>query len=179
MPGDGEPRSDSPAVLRRTIWEALIVAVLGALVALLVNAIRPAGLPLVTTVPYETLVPCPEPGGPVLALAPGDPALASPRSFLIDARAADEYAAHHLPGAVNITYDWLDPLPETTLAELSRAIAASRAAKVVVYGDGGRPDSGEHLGKEISGRGIKNVFYMHGGAPALLPGPGSSALDAP
>jgi hypothetical protein len=39
---------------------------------------------------------------------------------------------------------------------------------VIVYGDGGRPDSGEYLGKEISGRGIKNVYFIRGGAPAVL-----------
>ena len=29
--------------------------------------------------------------------------------------------------------------------------------------------SGEHLGREISGRGIKNVCFITGGAPAVLP----------
>jgi hypothetical protein len=52
--------------------------------------------------------------------------------------------------------------------ELARSIAASGASRVVVYGDGGRPDSGEHLGREISGRGIKNVFFVRGGAAAVL-----------
>ncbi len=65
-------------------------------------------------------------------------------------------------------YDWLDPVPETVLRELARSIAASRATRVVVYGDGGRPDSGEHLGREISGRGIRNVAFVRGGAAALL-----------
>jgi hypothetical protein len=69
---------------------------------------------------------------------------------------------------VNVAYDWLDPVPEETLSELARSIAASGATRVVVYGDGKRPDSGEHLGREISGRGIKNVFFIRGGAPAVL-----------
>ena len=65
-------------------------------------------------------------------------------------------------------YDWLDPIPGADMQRLARAIAASRATRVVVYGDGERPDSGEHLGREISGRGIKNVSFVRGGAPALL-----------
>ncbi len=67
---------------------------------------------------------------------------------------------------MNVPYDWLDPVPEETLAELARAIAASGVTRVVVYGDGGRPDSGEHLGKEISGRGIKNVYFIRRGFQA-------------
>jgi hypothetical protein len=158
--------------LAGTVREATAVAGASTLLALAANAVRPSTLPLVARVPYETLVPCPEPGGPVLALEPDDPALASERSFLVDARGAREYRARHLPGAVNVPFDWLEPLPGEQLRELARAIAASRAARVVVYGDGGRPDSGEYLGREISGRGIKYVHFVRGGAPALLSGGG-------
>ena len=154
--------------LRRTLVEAAVVALAGALLALLFNALRPAGLALVAHTPYQTLVPCPEPGGPVEALDAGNPEILSPRSFLIDARSQSEFDQRHLSGAVNVPYDWLDPVPEETLAELAHSIAASGATRVVVYGDGGRPDSGEHLGKEISGRGIKNVYFIRGGVPASL-----------
>jgi hypothetical protein len=158
--------------LAGTVREAAAVAGASALLALAANAVRPSSLPIVARVPYETLVPCPEPGGPVLALEPDDPALTSERSFLVDARSAREYRARHLPGAVNVPFDWLEPLPGGQLRELARAIAASRATRVVVYGDGGRPDSGENLGREISGRGIKYVHFVRGGAPALLSGCG-------
>jgi hypothetical protein len=158
---------------RQNLWqilvEAAVVALAGAVIALAFNALRPGHLPLVARTPYQTLVPCPEPGGPVEALDAGAPEVSSPRSFLIDARSQGEFERHHLSGAVNVPYDWLDPVPEESLAELARAIAASGAARVVVYGDGGRPDSGEHLGKEISGRGIKNVCFIRGGAPAGPP----------
>ena len=59
-------------------------------------------------------------------------------------------------------------MPDDLLQALVETIAASGATRVVVYGDGGAPDSGEYLGREISGRGIKNVFFVTGGAPALL-----------
>ena len=97
-----------------------------------------------------------------------DPALAATRTFIIDARSRAEYQEAHLERAVNIAFDWLDPVSDENLNRLAVEIASSRATRVVVYGDGGRPDSGEYLGKEISGRGIKNVFYLEGGAPAAL-----------
>jgi hypothetical protein len=47
------------------------------------------------------------------------------------------------------------------------AIAASGASQVVVFGDGKDPDSGEQLARELAGRGIRNVRFVQGGAPAL------------
>jgi hypothetical protein len=155
---------------RRATAEAALVAALAGLLALGVNALRPGGLPLVARTPYEVLVPCPEPGGPVAPVAPSDAALRRARVFVVDARDATSYRAGHLPGAVNVPYDWLDPVPEADLKRLAQQIAASGATRVFVYGDGGRPDSGEHLGREISGRGIRNVGFVRGGAPALLGG---------
>ena len=152
----------------RSVVEAALVAAVAAVLGLAVNAVRPSGLVLVARTPYETLVPCPEPGGPVAAVSADAPVLGDERTFVVDARSPEAFAHGHLPGAVNLPYDWLDPVPEARLGELAAAIAASRARTVVVYGDGGRPDSGEHLGREISGRGIKNVHFVAGGAPALL-----------
>ncbi|MFH1131634.1 MAG: hypothetical protein V1754_09875, partial [Pseudomonadota bacterium] len=67
----------------------------------------------------------------------------------------------------NITFDYLDPIPKEVLQDLARRIASSKAQRVVVYGDGQNPDSGEQLGKELSIHGIKNIFFIKGGAPML------------
>lgn len=158
--------------IARSAVDAAVATAVSAAVGLAVNAVRPSGLPLVATAPYQTLVPCPEPGGPVEPITSGDPSIFSERTFLIDARAAAEYRCGHLAGALNLPYDWLDPVPEDELQRIAGAIAATGATRVVVYGDGGRPDSGEHLGREISGRGIKNVRVISGGAPAVLDGAG-------
>jgi hypothetical protein len=153
---------------RRSLIEATVVTVASAVVGLGINAARPFGLPLVATTPYQVLVPCPEPGGPVKPVTTDNGELLSAGTFLVDARSAEVFESRHLSGAVNLTYDWLDPVPEAELLALAAEIAASGATRVVVYGDGDRPDSGEHLGREISGRGIKNVFFIEGGAPAVL-----------
>jgi len=156
--------------LPRVARDAIGVAAVAVLAALAFNALRPGGLPLVARAEYETMVPCPEPGGEVTPWSPAEVTGERARTVLIDARGAAEFASGHLPGTLNVAYDWLDPTPEAHLRELARTIAASRATRVVVYGDGGRPDSGEFLAREISGRGIKNVGFVVGGAPALLHG---------
>ena len=141
-----------------------------AVVALLVNGVlHPEGIPLVADAPYEILVPCPEPGGEVKALEPGHPWLEADerRTYLVDARGADAYETWHAARAVNVTYDYLDPTPVEVTDELAKNIARSRAQRVAVYGDGDDPDSGEQLGMEIAEHGIRKVFFVRGGAPAL------------
>ncbi len=160
-------RRPMPGRLRFLLETAAVTAV-AVVIALLFNALRPAGLELIAQTPYQILVPCPEPGGPVQIVQPDESWILSARTFLVDARSPREFNLQHLPRAVNLPYDWLEPVPEDDILELAQSIAGSGANRVAVYGDGGRPDSGEHLGKEISGRGIKNVFFISGGAPAVL-----------
>ena len=94
-------------------------------------------------------------------------ALLADDSFLVDARSKQEFEAWRLRQAINISYDYLDPTPQETLQDLAETIARSRAKRVVVYGDGATPDTGEQLAREVSGHGIKHVFFVEGGAPEL------------
>jgi hypothetical protein len=147
--------------------DAVLIAGLSAVLALLVNLVHPERIPFVAEQEYETMVPCPVFGGEVVPLDPGDPALHADQTFVVDARAKAEHDDWHFGDAMNVPYDYLDPTPEDVIQELARRIARSRAQRVVVYGDGQRPDTGEQLGKEISGHGIKNVHFVKGGAPSL------------
>lgn len=149
----------------RLLNESGLVVAGCAAVALLVNGVRADGIPLVRTEPFELYVPCPELQGDAEALAPGDPRFAG--ALVLDARPAHDHDAWSWPGAVHVPFDWLEPTARATLAN----IAGSGAARVVVYGDGGDPDTGEQLARELAGKGIRNVFYVRGGAPALRAAP--------
>jgi hypothetical protein len=153
-------------ILRDAAW----IGALAAAVGLAFNAVRPGGIPFVAKEAYELFVPCPEPLGEVEALDPADGRLRDPRTLRVDARGGDEFARWHLDGAWNVPFDYLEGVPEATV----RRIAASGAAGVVVYGDGHDPDSGRELARELAGRGVRNVGFVRGGAPALG-APGSEA----
>ena len=148
--------------------DAVVITVAASAVGLLVNLVHPEAIPLVAEHEYEILVPCPEPGGAVGVIETCDPSLLEPGTFLVDARAAEAHAEWSFGDAMNLPYDYLDPTPPALIEELAGRIARSRARRVVVYGDGDTPDTGEQLAKEISAEGIKNVFFIRGGAPALL-----------
>lgn len=142
--------------------DAAIVVALSAAVAVTTNKLRSSGIPLVATQEYEVLVPCPEhEGKPARPLAPADVRPGEKGLLLVDARDAEAYRAWHAPGAISIPYDYLEPKPE------EKRVLRSRARRVVVYGDGENPDSGEQLASAISGKGVKNVHFVRGGAPAL------------
>jgi len=156
-------RAGLPHTLPEALRDAAVVVAVAAVLALSVNGLRADGLPLVATEPYAIFVPCPEPVGDAFPLAAADVAWGAPSELVIDARAADAYSAWHADEAVHLAYDFLDPVAEERVDELLR----SRASRVVVYGDGGVPDIGEELGRELAGRGMRNVHFVEGGVSAV------------
>jgi hypothetical protein len=143
--------------------DALIVLAACAGLGAAVNAVRPHGILFVQKTEYQILVPCPEGGGDAPGIAADDPAIREARTLLIDARPAADHQRWHPPGATNLPFDYLTPAPK----EAVHRIAGSGAARVVVFGDGGDPDSGEQLARELAGAGIRNVVFVAGGAPRL------------
>ena len=143
--------------------DAVIVLVGCAALALGVNAARARPLPLVAKEPYQILVPCPVLSGQADELTPSDPSLRAAGTLLVDARSATEFGAWHADQALSIPYDFLASVPAAAV----HRVLGSGASRVVVYGDGGDPDSGRELAKELAAKGIRNVGFVKGGAPAL------------
>jgi len=156
----------SPPSLQSTrvaVRDALVVLVGCAAVGAATNALRPGGIAFVQRSAYEILVPCPEGSGDVQAIAAADPAVWEPRALLVDARSTAENKRWRPDQALSVPFDYLEP----TSPELVRRIASSGASQVVVFGDGGDPDTGEQLAREIAGKGIRNVRFVEGGARHL------------
>jgi hypothetical protein len=149
--------------LRTAARDALLVLAACAAVGAATNALRPGGIAFVQRSAYEILVPCPEGSGEAQAIPADDPAVWETRTLLVDARSAIEHQRWHPRDAMSVPFDYLEP----TAPELVRRIASSGATRVVVFGDGGAPDSGEQLAREIAGKGIRNVRFVAGGVPVL------------
>ena len=145
------------------VRDAVITLLVSVAIGLGVNLVRPHGIPFVQKSQYQILVPCPDGSGDAPAIAADAPAIREARTLLVDARPPAEHARVHVVGAINVPFDYLAPAAP---AEVQR-IASSGAARVVVFGDGSDPDSGEQLARELAGAGIRNVFFVAGGAPAL------------
>jgi hypothetical protein len=154
--------------LGSTVRESLVVVCIAGAAGLFVNEfLNPNGIPIIAEHEYEVLVPCPEPGGVVTPVSAVESLTGPEPVFWMDARSAEDFVRWHHPLAANVTYDYLDPTPDELIDALARRIARSRAQRVFVYGDGDDPDTGEQLAREISGKGIRNVFFVKGGARTL------------
>ena len=147
---------------RTAVRDSALIAAGCVAVSLIFNALRSNGIPLVRTEEYNLLVPCPETMGEVESLAATPSLLRDEDLLIVDARSGEDFNQWHVPGAVNVPYDYLMETPARSV----EAIAASGAARVAVIGDGGVPDSGEQLARELSGRGIRNVGFIVGGIRA-------------
>ena len=154
------------ATSKPILRDAALITLASVILALGFNALRSDGLPLIADKPYDILVPCPEPVGEVAAVAPDAAEIKSADTLLIDARDEDAFAAWHLPGAHHVEYDYLTEMSAAD-EDTIRALLASRARRVIVYGDGDDPDSGRMLGSDLHLKGMKNVSFVTGGAPAL------------
>ncbi len=149
--------------LKIGVRDATAITIVCAVFALAFNALRSDGIALIQKSEYQILVPCPVTEGTVEAIDAESLKPGESRTLVIDARASEEYKRWHLSGALNVPYDYLEPTDPKTINE----IASSGAKRVVIYGDGDNPDSGEQLAKEIAGKGIRNVAYVKGGSGEL------------
>ncbi|RJO66233.1 MAG: rhodanese-like domain-containing protein [Myxococcales bacterium] len=149
--------------IQTILRDAIIVFGISAVLALAVNAARPDGLSVIAKEDYQILVPCPETAGEVEGVAASDPRLPDPQYLLVDARAVADRKDWSPESSLSIPYDYLEPTPPESIDSLLHM----RAKAIFVCGDGGDPDSGEQLARELAGKGIRNVFFVKGGAPAL------------
>lgn len=162
--------------------DALLVVVGCSALAVGVNSVRSDRIPLIAKAEYEILVPCPENVGVPNPMAANDSLLKDPRSLVIDARESEAFVQWHLEGARNQPFDWLGPPVDAEVKSVAKQVAASGSVRVIVYGDGDDPDSGQEWAKLLIGAGIKNVSFVEGGAPALntsLPKPQNDSEPAP
>lgn len=147
-----------------TIRDAAVVVLLSVVVALCFNAMRGEGsIPLVAREAYRILVPCPEPVGEVEPIEASEVRWGTARELVLDARLDHEREAWRTELATHVPFDYLEPVSDEALAEL----VASNAARVVVFGDGSSPDSGQEMARELAGRGMVNVFFVDGGWSAV------------
>jgi len=153
----------------KILIQAVIACAIFGTIGFIINAVRSDGLPLIADKPYEIFVPCPITQGTVELISPNDSRLTDGNAYIVDARAQEDYDAWHYKDAICITYDYLDPIEEAELKNITINIAASGKARLVVYGDenGQKGSNGYELGRELAGHGLKNVFIVEGSIEAL------------
>jgi hypothetical protein len=163
------PKAHLDSSFTKVVRDAMVVVVGASCLGFAVNALRPKGsIPFVQPKPYDIVVPCAEPVGQANLAQPDDPRILGGQALVIDARSKSDFDAYHVPHAINVPFDWLGPPVGAEVTEVTQRVARSKAHWVIVYGDGDDPDSGREWARLLAGGGIKNVYYVDGGAKALL-----------
>ena len=160
------------------LWFAAILVVVVAVGAVAFNHFRQDGIPLVATEDYQIFVPCPETEEEAGKASLDDLGGAGAAAFgegavLVDARAAEAYAAGHIPGAVSVEYDELEGVEEDAVERLK---GMAGVTQYIVYCDGwpeeedpalryAHPPS-EHLADELKSMGLEKVISLEGGLRA-------------
>ena len=97
-----------------------------------------------------------------IGVAGVDSALTAADGLLLDARTAEDYAAGHIPGALNLPAEKFDaayPALKDTLES---------APRLITYCDGGDCELSKQLGEVLKGQGFKRVQLFAGGINAWI-----------
>ena len=144
------------------LGRAVVLAAVGAVLGLGVNAVRPQGLALVAEEPYEIYVPCPMMPAEATPVEPAELAeLELDDLVIIDARPVAAYDHRRIPGSHSRPYHPLKSPPKQVLAEY-------RALGPFFFNDTATTeiDSGRLLAAELAAAGCLGVRYLEGGFAA-------------
>ena len=135
----------------KPLLQAALILLMGAVLGGGFNALRPNGLPWVRT----SSLPTEEGSAPPMGMYEAWAAFQKGAVLFVDARSSSEYAAGHLPGAVNLQVD-----------QGQQAVAGFRPPEgrdLVVYCSDPACTKSSELAALLSSRGIKRLRIMHEG----------------
>lgn len=146
----------------RTLREMVWIALLGLVLGLTVNALRPSGLAMTagpeltaTVDGADTLAVGASDSLAVVGFAEVDAIFRKELAIFVDARSEDKYLAGHVPGAVS--------LPTETYREGEGRLYAPKGGLLVVYCDGGDCELSHELASLLLKQGWKRLRVYEGG----------------
>ena len=153
---------------KRSIVEAVLIAVIASLIGIFVNLFRPEGVVITLSRPdtaYVTddVLNDENPGAEAELSEPVvinreqlKNLLTGNRAVLLDARMPEAYAKAHLPGAINVPFEMLGQF-------MNKIENLSRADWVIAYCDAPPCELGELLANELKNMGFTRVAYYPDG----------------
>jgi rhodanese-related sulfurtransferase len=150
--------------LGRALLGALSITVCGSALGLAVNAVRPAGIPLVAPFPYQQ--DCPDklevPEGPTVTGAQAVAFARSRRALFVDARPAEAFSAGHIPQARSLPFSFIAAPGTGVVAELGKT-----GRPVICYCDSPGDKLAGLLAGQLREAGLGGVKVLSGGLAAF------------
>ncbi|MEZ4525435.1 MAG: rhodanese-like domain-containing protein [Desulfobacterales bacterium] len=144
-------------LIRRALWQAAAIALIGLVISLGINQFRSQGLPLVGDWSPEARIT--DRSGESLVIPPeqAKSLFESGKVFFLDARSADDYQAGHIQGALNLPWQEFD----THFERIMPDIPEDRV--IVTYCEGETCELSKDLARALIEMGFSNVRVLVNG----------------
>ncbi len=140
--------------IRKAVRQLLSIMAIATVLALVVNAIRPDGLPLVQAGSGAVQL---DAGSEEIPIKDAAMLFISQRAVFLDARSPLEFDEGHIQGALSAPVEDFEVLFD----ELKPALAGKEA--VITYCDGERCPLSHELAEQLRSRGVRNVWVLRNG----------------
>ncbi len=142
--------------IKKTLYEVLIILAVSMTVSLTVNAVRPDGISFSGKSSNSSHQAQAE--GPVeISLDEAVQRFKAGKTLFIDSRSADDYAAGHIQGAVNLPDHEFDAFIDEFL---SKTVPET---EIITYCDGIHCSLCEDLAEKLFMAGFEHIFYIKNG----------------
>ena len=160
-------------VIKIIIQAAVIIGV-AAIIAMVTNAARKDGIPLITDIPYEIFAPCKD-SEAISENVTADELLKSGENVLyVDARPKAIFDKEHIKGAINVPYSALFGAAPEDVAKVAKEAKNRGVKSVIVYGEyedpgspGNKVDFGKPLAEQLLEAKVEGVRHVEGGLGTL------------
>jgi rhodanese-related sulfurtransferase len=156
-----------------TLAQSIVITAVAVTVALMTNAVRSKGIPLIADVPYDIFSTCKDSKSTVPQHVSTVSAW-SQNALAVDAGPKPQFDAEHVKDAINVPYSALFGASAEDIEAVRRAVTLKNASNVIVYGtflDPENPlqkvDFAKPLADQLTESGLENVFHIEGGLDAM------------
>lgn len=153
--------------------QAIVIIIVSSVIALAVNMVSPNKIPLVDIYPemHEGEKPIVPPDSdptdpPFIAVSLAELDFMTGASIFIDAREESEFRCGTIPGAINISFDYLPEGDNDVLAAYLDSCLGGAAldTRMITFCSGEECDVSLHLARNLQALGYTNLAIFYGGS---------------
>ena len=154
--------------------KSVALTAVAVLIAVVTNAVRADGIPLITDIPYEIFSACKDAEAESAEVSDTSALKNSHDTLFVDVRPKAQFDAERVAGAVNLPYSALFGASPEDVEKVKKSAAAGEKKSVVVYGifreldsEALEVDLAKPAAEQLVESGIANVRHIEGGLAAM------------
>ena len=157
-----------------TLAKSVALTAAAVLIAVVTNAVRADGIPLVTDIPYEIFSACKDAEAESAAVSDTAALKNADDTLFVDVRPKARFDAERVAGAVNLPYSALFGASADDVENVRKSASDGKIKSIVVYGTFRELDSealevdlAKPAAEQLVESGMSNVRHIEGGLAAM------------